>query len=549
MTACQRAISLTALALFTYTFGFAQSEKAILRGTVTDPSGAVISGATVAVTEVSTNVEVRRVTTDSNGNYEVPELKPSIYRVAVDLPGFRKLVTDEVLLDPGQARRVDAKLALGSTANAITVTAGAALIQTEGGSISGQLNSKVLYASTPTVDIYPSPLSLLVTTPGIQGNGWSMVMAGIPVRNLQTWALDGVANDTAGDQNNNPNFFEAIEVTAVNAGVDAARAANFNMVSKHGANAFHGSVYWKEENSALNARKFFDPRNTPFIQHEGEAEAGGRIIKDRTFFFVAWQHQLMPLGSWNIVSVPSLPMRTGDFSPFLDPATAPSGRTSIIKDPLTGQPFPNNQIPQSRISGVSQKYLNYYPLPNTGGATTYLKNYGWMHPYNYDDFKGDWPFLRIDHHLTKNNNLYVRWMTRETPYVWAAGVSEQFNYTQARDHRGTVVSDTWVLSPNLINSFTFGHTTDLIKYGEQEKGVQPLFGDDVVKALGLQGVNGQQFHTQGFPSVSISGVGSVGTLANTNGCLNNYVCTNDGINTLTDTMTWSKGKHILKVGS
>jgi len=528
---------------------FAQTEKTTLRGTVTDPSGAVVTGATVAVVDVATNIEVRRVTTDNSGNYEAPDLKPSIYRVTVDLAGFRKFLADDVQLDPGQVRRVDAKLSVGSTAETITVNAGAALIQTETGTISGELDTKKLYSSTPTVDIYPSPLSLLTLTPGIQGNGWAMVMAGIPVRNLQTWAMDGVANDTTGDQNDNPNFFETVEVTAVNAGTDTARAANFNMVSKHGANGFHGSLYWKEENSALNARKFFDPRNTPFIQHEGEVEAGGHIIKDRTFFFVAWQHQMMPLGSWNIVNVPTVAMRTGDFSQFLNAATAPNNKVAIIKDPATGNPCPNNQIPQSQISSVAQKFLNYYPLPNVGGPTTYSQNYGWMHPYNYDDYKGDWPFLRIDHKVTERNNLYVRWMARETPYIWAAGVSEQFDYTQARDHRGTVASDTWVLSNTLVNSFTFGHTTDLIKYGEPEQSVTPLFGDDVVKAVGLQGVNAQGFHTLGFPNVSISGVGSVSTLANTNGCLTDNICTNDGINTFEDTATWSKGRHILKFGA
>src|SRR6266536_6380235 len=154
MTTYQRAMSLVVISLFTYTLSWAQTEKAIHRGTVTDPSGAVISGATVAVTEVTTNVEVRRVTTDGNGSYEIPELKPTTYRVAVEQAGFRKLVTGDVLLDPGQARRVDVKLVIGSTADAITVSAGAALIQTEGGSISAQLDTKLLYVSTPTVDIY-----------------------------------------------------------------------------------------------------------------------------------------------------------------------------------------------------------------------------------------------------------------------------------------------------------------------------------------------------------------------------------------------------------
>jgi hypothetical protein len=187
-----------------------------------------------------------------------------------------------VVLDPGQFRRLDARLAVGTSTEAITVQAGAALIQTEGGTISGLIDAKLKYPDVPTVDVYPSPLAMLVTTPSIQGNGWNLVMAGIADRNKQTWALDGVANDTTADQNDNPNFFEAVEVNAQNASADSARATNFNLISKRGANAFHGAAYWKEENAAFNARPFFDPRRTPYILHEAEVEQGGCIIKDRT---------------------------------------------------------------------------------------------------------------------------------------------------------------------------------------------------------------------------------------------------------------------------
>jgi hypothetical protein len=85
-------------------------------------------------------------------------------------------------------------------------------------------------------------------------------MSGISDRNKQTWALDGVANDTTADQNDNPNFFETVQVNSVNGAADIARPTSFNMVSKHGGNSFHGGLYYKHENAGLNARGFFDPR-------------------------------------------------------------------------------------------------------------------------------------------------------------------------------------------------------------------------------------------------------------------------------------------------
>jgi hypothetical protein len=371
---------------------FAQTEKATLRGTIEDPSGALVPNAPVVVTEVATNVEARRVATDANGNYEVPDLKPTTYRVSVDLTGFKRFVAESVVLDPGQIRRLDIHLAVGATTEAITVEAGAALIQTESGTLSGLINAKDRYADVPAVDVYPSPLAMLVTTPSIQGNGWNLVMAGIADRQKQTWALDGVANDTTADQNDNPNFFETVEVTTQNAGADTARATNFNMISKRGANAFHGSAYWKEENAAFNARGFFDPKKSPYILHEAEVEQGGRILKDRTFFFFGWVYQNIPLGSYIQASVPTTKMRAGDFSEF----------TTTLKDPFNGNaPFPGNQIPANRMSSVSLDIMNkYYPLPNQSW-NQFTNNYGWLHPFNQELYKGNWPFARIDHKVTE----------------------------------------------------------------------------------------------------------------------------------------------------
>jgi hypothetical protein len=189
---------------------FAQTEKATLRGTVTDPTGAVVPGAAVVITEIETNLVARRVVTDTDGNYEAPSLKPSSYRIAVTQSGFREYLVSGVVIDPGQTRRVDVRLAVGATSETITVEGGAALIQTENGVLNGLIDNKVRWNDSPAVDVYPSPLALLVTTPSIQGNGWNMVMAGIADRQKQTWALDGVANDTNADQNDNPNFYESV---------------------------------------------------------------------------------------------------------------------------------------------------------------------------------------------------------------------------------------------------------------------------------------------------------------------------------------------------
>jgi hypothetical protein len=528
------------LLLLAFTALYAQTDRSTLRGTVTDPSGLVVPGAQVVITEVGTNIEARRLNTDENGNYEAPALKPGRYNLKVDKAGFRTYVADNLLLDAGLIRRVDVSLAVGTTAETITVEGGAALIQTETGAISGELDKKK-FLDRPLVDVYPSPLALMTTMPGIQGNGWNLVMSGVSDRNKQTWAMDGVANDTAGDQNDNPSFFETVQVNSVSSGADISRATSFNMISKRGNNDWHASAYYKHENSALNAMEFFakqnpnNKKNPPYIFHEFDMDFTGPIIKDRTFFFVAWFHQSIPLGSWTNRSTPTLLARSGDFSQY----------SATLKDPTNGQPFANKQIPVSRFNSVSQKVLDlYYPKPNQGAANLMTNNYGWYFPYNSDLYKGDWPYMRFDHKVNDKNNLYVRWMRRHTPYIRPGSGFDWATYTQARDHRQLVASDTHVFTPNFINSFTFGHQTDFFLYGEEEKGIKPLTGAAAVSSIGLQGVNAKGYQAMGFPTIAVT---SLSTLSNSTGAINN-INSDNGVDTYSDTMTWSKGKHVLKFG-
>src|SRR5215831_16135697 len=357
------------LTLFFGTVLLAQTDRSVLRGVVKDSSGAYVPNAQVTVTETQTNIQARNLLTDANGNYEVPDLKPTSYRVNALAPGFRPYVAQDVLLEAGQVRRVDITLEVGSASESITVQAGVAVIQTESGTISGELDTAKKYPATPFVDIYPSPFALMTTMPNIQGNGWNMVMAGISDRNKQTYAFDGVPNDTSGDQMDNPNFFETVQVTTVNADVDSGRAGSFNMVSKHGGNDFHGAAYYKNENSTLNASNDTIPatRKIPYLFHEFEAQASGRIIKNRTFYFVGWMHQSIPLGSNQIQTMPTMLERAGDFREF-----------ATIKDPTTNAPFPNQVIPANRINPVAQATVNNYYVAPTNGALS--NNYVWFFP-------------------------------------------------------------------------------------------------------------------------------------------------------------------------
>ena len=512
---------------------FAQTDRGVIRGVVKDASGAFVPGVQITITEIQTNVKARSLVSDANGNYEAPDLIPTTYRLSAESKGFRSFIADNVLLEAGQVRRVDITLEVGTATESITVQAGAALIQTDSGTISEELDTGKKYAATPFVDIYPSPFALMTTMPNIQGDGWNMVFAGISDRNKQTYAYDGVPNDTSGDQDDNPNFYETVQVTTQNADVDSGRAGSFNMISKHGANDFHGDAYYKNENSTLNASKDTIPatRKIPYLFHEFEGQVGGRIIKNRTFFFGGWMHQKIPLGYNNIESVPSTLMRQGNFT-----------EVATIKDPTTGNPFPGNIIPSSRINPVATALLNNYYAPPTNTALS--NNYVWFFPHNQDLYRGDWPFFRIDHKVKNNNDLYVRYMNRITPYN-LAGANPALNNTSSRNQGQMVASDTWVMKPTLVNSFTFGYQWDHQHAGEPELGFTPLTGDAADQKLGLQGVPTGSFKFEGFPAMNVSGLT---TLSLGGGGVNHNISNDSGIHTYNDLATWSHGKHVVKFG-
>jgi hypothetical protein len=525
-------INLIGLLFFAFSIVMAQTGLSVMRGTVSDQSGAVLPGAEISVTDLATNIKVRTIMTDSNGNFEIPDLKPGNYRLRAEKTGFRPYVADDLLLDSGQTRRVDIALQVGGTTEEVTVKAGAEVITTDTGTIGGGFD-KSKFQFTPLVDVYPSPFAMFSTLPGIQGNGWDLRVSG-QGRTQYSQGFDGVDNDITGEQSNNFNFFQEATIVTVNATADSSRLGRYNLVSKRGTNDYHFMAYYKHFSSALNSRYFFEPQKTPFIQHEWQGEGGGRIIKDRTFFYFSWMQQRIPLGFFNRASVPTKKMRAGDFSEF----------ASSIIDPRTGVAFPGNQIPIGRFSSVSTKLQEkYIPEPNLTGSNPFVSNYGWVHPFHYDYFQADWPFLRIDHQVTANNQIFGRWHRRKTPYFLVQNLPA-LTWTRLRDHRQLVIGDTHVFSSALINTFTFGRSTDFIEDGTDQAGLTPINGAEVISTIGLQGVNPSGYKQSGFPAISFSGTGNVQALSTVIGGLKN----DDSILTFEDNLTWSKGRHVWKFG-
>ncbi len=504
----------------------AQTVNASLRGTVTDPSSGVVPLAQVELREPATGRTVGQATSNASGDFEFDELKPGSYELHCTATGFKQFVAQNIVLDSGQVRRVDAPLAVGEQAQEVTVMSGAAVIATESATISDVVTAKQ-FEESPQVLIYPTAYSILTTLAGFQG-GFGSPVANGQTQAQQTQTFDGIPNDLGGEQSNNANFFDEFSATLFNAPAESPVPVQLNDTTKRGSNSFHGSARYRIYDSVFDARGYFDPGKTAYLQHEWNLEGGGPIWKDHTFFYGQWFAQRIPLGTAIIANVPTASYRSGVF-----PTT--------ITDPTTGKPFPNNTIPQNRISPVALAFQNnYLPAPNVGDPSQPVDNYSFHFPFNSDLYRGDWPMARVDHQLTSKNSLFVRWLMRETPYVLNNGLPDLV-WTRKRKHQQWATGDTHLFTPQLINNFRFGYSSDYIVDGQTEAGRTPPDGSAVLATTGLLGSNPSNSKGQGFPEVDISGLTS---LLNVPG----GVKSDNHIIDINDSLNWQIGRHVYKFG-
>lgn len=510
----------------------AQTALSTLRGTVYDQTGGVVPGVEVIATEATTNVRARSVVTDEHGSYEMPDLRPGTYRLTAELPGFKTFRADGVILDSGQIRRLNVVLETGELTEHVTVEAGAAVITTESGTVSGAVTSTLIKdaALGDSLKPYPGPQMLLATLPGVAGRGWNITVAGQTTVSMQD---DGVENQRTGNQAVQLYAWEEVRVVAVNAPADQARAASLNTTSKRGSNAFRGMAFYRHTNSAFGARDFFHPVRTHEIFHDIYAEAGGPILRDRTFFFAAWNNAEMPGQSFPITHVPTLKMREGDLSQFATP----------VMDPLTGEPFPDNRIPVERMNPTSLKIQElFYPLPNLGGPDQLTNNHGYIFPYPGDNFRTFYPLIRVDHELTERNSLFFRYTGFIGPYVLPRIHPSLGGWTRTRNHGKYVLANTHVFSPAVINTFRVGFNRNDIRDGFTVDGFTPPSGSELVAAIGLQGVNPRGLDAMGAPVINVTGLGTFSQIAG-------------GINSqgtdwsLDQSLTWTSGRHVWKLGA
>jgi hypothetical protein len=518
---------------------YGQAFTATLVGTVIDSDGGVLPGTTITVTNVETGQE-RAVVTNEEGRYNVPLLPPGQYRAAAELQGFRRAVREPIALNVNQQQRADFKLEVGAVTEEVLVTAELPLVQTNTATVGTVVTQKET-SELPLNGRNFLQLNLLVpgalpatkgTTLGTQGG--AINVHGLRESSNFFW-LDGIDNTTQaiGQLIVNPPTYSIGEFRVMSPTYSAefgrTAGAQINVITRSGANTFHGDAYTFYRNSAMDAKNVFDPPGEIplFRRNQHGLDMGGRIVRDRTFFFVGYETLRARQGATYTGRVPLPEMLNGDFSRLGTP----------IRDPRTGQPFAGNQIPRERISQIGAALASVYPAPNTADP---LRNFNARPINTLDD---DIVIARVDQQLRSNNRLMGRINFQNIHELQPVNTFSRttivpgYGREQGATRFVTLgVTDTHTFTNNLLGEFRLGFNRWKLDYLQQDR------ADDVAGRLGLTGLSRKPIDF-GFPLLNMGGVyENLGSATNLpqQGPFDTY--------SLSTTITYVKGAQNIKLG-
>ncbi|HEX7087508.1 MAG TPA: carboxypeptidase regulatory-like domain-containing protein, partial [Vicinamibacterales bacterium] len=384
----------------------AQTTLGTIRGTVYDPQQSIVPGATVLVADEATGVS-REATTDAQGLYEIPDLRPGTYTVTASLSGFKTVQRTGVVLRPANKIVVDVHLEVGGLEDVVQVTAeGQNNITLESQAIARGLDEQQLRdLPRNSRDIQ----DFLVLNPNVVGGFDAIQFLGGRTYGA-SYVQDGQPSSAGifGELSNAAPGLDAIaevQVLSNSYSAEYGGLAGVVVSTKRGANQYHATSFYDFNADELNARTYAqalngvsrDDPNADTHDHRYGASLGGPIVPNRTFFFGNYEgSRLKALGGGAQAIVPSAAMRNGDFS----------GASFIIRDPITGEPFPDNRIPADRLDPAAQRIMSmFFPEPNGTPLSSGYGTYRQILPLERIRDRVDG---RIDHELTNDDSLFVR---------------------------------------------------------------------------------------------------------------------------------------------
>ena len=451
--------------------------NAQISGTVTDSSGAAVSGAKVTVSQTATNV-VRTTISSADGSFLLPDLPIGPYKLQAEAKGFGAYVQTGIRLQVNESPRVNIVLTLGKVTEQVVVQSNAAMIQTDTATVSqvidqarmvdlplnGRVPTQLIMLSGAANDVGPRSSDLTGSKDYFTAD--SISVAGGQA-NGTNYLLDGGENvDTFSNVNLPLPFPDALQEFSVETSALSARygmhaGAVVNAVTKSGTNQFHGDLFEFVRNGDANARDYFATAQDQLKRNQFGGTLGGPIIRNKVFGFFGYQETTIrtaPPSSYSYV--PTQAALNGDFSQLESAGCQSSASARTIIDPTTGQPFPNDQVPTSRFNQQALNVLKHIPISTDPcGKVTYSL----PEPQSEQQILG-----RVDSSLSPKNNLFGHYFignySSPGPYS-----PSNLLLTQLRgviDHSvSAVVGDTYIVSPNIVNSAHAGYTRLAITRG------------------------------------------------------------------------------------
>jgi hypothetical protein len=500
-----------------------------INGVITDNTGAVVPGATVKAVEVATGLS-RDTVTGADGRYNFTSLRPTTYDITAELTGFRTSQRKGVLLQANENLTVNFSIELGALAETITVSGESPVVDVTSAALNEVVDSKRI-VELPLNGRDAAKLSTLVAgmvlTAVDQESGKTIPGAlrlstnGTESRQV-SFHLDGTSHTDPYFQQNQPFPFPdalqefSIQTSNYSASQGNSAGAVVNAVTRSGTNAFHGGGFGYLRDRTFNAKNFFSAEKDFLKRKQYGGFLGGPIQHSKTFFFVGWQGtDLQNVGTTLTATVPTAEQRAGNFGNI------------TVRDPVTGQPFPNNQIPVSRFDPASANVLKFLPVPGADGRVSIPRRIGQQ---------DNQIVTKVDRVLTQNDQLSVRYFFdnfHNDPTYTEGNLLSYRNPTLAAGTRMQNIVGGWTrtISSTLLNEARAGYNR----------------------------VYSRRFPPPGVPSMQDLGVRlpiypSLASISEINA--NNFFNIGDNLEAsfyrpgfeLNDRMAWIKGKHSMQFG-
>lgn len=522
------ALAATLWMLFASRQIYGQVDQGAITGTVQDSTGAVVSGATVTLTDTDTGL-VLQAKTDRSGIYTFSPLKIGDYKISTTAPGFQTTTQENLRVQVQERLNVQLTLQPGAVTKTVTVSSAPPLLQSQSGAVGVTMSTRTIN-TTPLAQrnwVYMAQLSAgVVPSTGTRGGGTGDFEAnGVPAEQ-NNFILDGVDNNVnIVDFMNGATYAVApppdalsefqLQTADFSAQFGHSAGAVLQATVKSGTNHIHGNVWEYFRNTNMDAKNWNATINPPYHMNQFGATLGFPILKNKLFYFGDVQATRIAFSNPDTVTVPTPLMRKGNFSELLNPSLTGNSEATYLYQPNSnmgsygGGPDllmcngAQNVFCPNKIDQKTLKILNLYPLPNANGGKTY-NNLVENLKTNNNVFQWD---QRVDWNISTKDQTYARYSYANTQNALTPPLGPILdgtgNYAGTQESylsENFMLSETHEFSPTLINELRFAYN-----YGHYQN-LQANHNIDVASQLGLGGMPfGPGYpNNGGLPQVSLN---------------------------------------------